>query len=441
MRKLMVFSLVSVFLCMGIFGVFAGGEQEEMDLDPDEISGTITFGGWPSADEAVAAILDGFQEEYPNVEVEVEMIGTEDHHDRLLTSLAAQAGAPDVAMIEAEYIGAFRDRPGFVNLLEEPYNAGQYEDDFVDYKWEHAQSVDGDVMIGLPWDVGPLSLFYRRDVFEEAGLPSEPDEVHELLSDPDSFLEAARALTIEDEQWAIGNATDLFYGRWANRDFYDRDLSFRFDSEESRELIEIGTVLREEGLDAQVEAFDEQWTSLLGDGRIAMVHSGSWLGGFLKTWIAEGTAGDWGVIEPPLFDSTNWGGSFLVIPEMSDNKAAAWAFIEYALTNTGPQNEMFEAVDYYPAYLPAWDDPMYDEPDPFFAGQHTRRLWAEIAEGTEPTMVTPMDSETADILMSRVDTGIDAGEDPQDIIDGAIEEIRNATASEREALEARLGID
>lgn len=441
MRKLLVLLLVSVFLSVGALSVFAGGAQEDVDLDPDEISGTITFGGWPSADVAVEAIFDGFQEEYPNVDIEFEMISTEDHHDRLLTSLAAQAGAPDVVMIEAEFIGAFRDRPGFVNLLEEPYNAGQYEDDFVDYKWEHGKSVDGEVMVGLPWDIGPLSLFYRRDVFEEAGLPSEPDEVYALLSDPDDFLDVARQLTIEDEQWAIGNAVDLFYARWSNRDYYNRDLSFRFDSDESRELIELGTTIREEGLDAQVDAFGDEWTSLLGDGRIAMIHSGSWLGGFLKTWIAEGTDGKWGVIEPPLFDATNWGGSFLAIPEMSDNKAAAWAFIEYALTNADPQNTMFREVDYYPAYTPAWDDPMYDEGDPFFAGQQTRRLWAEIAEDTESTLVTPMDAETEDILMSRVDTGIDAGEDAQAIIDAAIEEILNATGPERDAFKARLGID
>jgi len=441
MRK--VISLVTI-CCLVMLGgavAFGGGAQEEVEIDPDEVAGTITFGGWSAGDEAVEAILDDFQEEYPDVEVELEMTATEEHHDRLLTSLAADAGAPDVAMIEAEYIGAFRDRPGFVNLLEEPYNAGRFEDDFVDYKWEHAQSVDGEQMIGLPWDIGPLSLFYRRDVFEDAGLPSEPDEVYELLSDPDGFLEVAREVSIEDERWAVGDAADIFYGRWSNRDFYNEDLSFRFDSEESVELIELGKQLREEGLDAQVDAFGPEWTSMLDDGRIAMVHSGSWLGGFLKTWIAEGTEGKWGVIEPPLFDATNWGGSFLTIPEQSENKAEAWAFIEYALTNVEPQNTMFEAVDYYPALIPAWDDPLYDEPDPFFAGQRTRQLWAEIAEGTEPTMVTPMDAETEDILMEHVGTGIAEGRDARAILDDAMEEILEATAAERDAMKARLGLD
>lgn len=441
MRKLTIFVLVCLLLGWGAAIGFAGGGAEEVELDPDEISGTITFGGWPSADEAVEAILDGFQEQYPNVEVEIVMTSTDDHHDRLLTSLAARAGAPDVAMIEAAYIGAFRDRPGFVNLLEEPYNAGRFEDDFVDYKWQHAQSIDGDQMIGLPWDIGPLSLFYRRDVFEDAGLPSEPDEVYEMLNTPEGFLEASRALTIEGERWAVAEPTTPFYGRWSNRDFYNEDLSFRFDDQESIELIELGRQLYDEGLAAQVEAWGPEWTSMLGDGRIAMVYSGSWFGGFLKTWIAEGTDGKWGVIETPLFDATNWGGSFLAIPAMSDNKAAAWAFIEYALTTAEAQNAMFEAVDYYPAYTPAWDDPMYEEEDPFFAGQRTRELWARIAEGTEPTVVTPMDQETEDILMSTVGVGIEAGREPRAILDDAIEQILSATAPERDALKARLGLD
>lgn len=441
MRKLRVSVIISLSLMVSMAVLLAGCSAEEADLDPDEISGTITFGGWPSADEAIEAIIEGFQEEYPNVEVEIEMVSTEDHHDRLLTSLAARAGAPDVAMVEAAYIGAFRDRPGFVNLLDEPYNAARFEDDFVDYKWQHAQSIDGDQMIGIPWDIGPLSMFYRRDMFEEAGLPSEPDEVYELLNDPEGFLEASRALTIENEQWAVAEASTPFYARWSNRDFYNEDLSFRFDSDDSIELIELGQQIYEEGLSAQVEAWGPEWTSMLGDGRIAMAYSGSWFGGFLKTWIAEGTDGKWGVIEPPLFESTNWGGSFLTIPAMSDNQAAAWAFVEYALTTSEAQNAMFEAVDYYPAYTPAWDDPMYDEEDPFFAGQQTRQLWASIAEGTEPTLVTPMDQETEDILMSLVGTGIEAGREPRAIIDEAIEQILNATSAERSALEARLGLN
>ena len=83
----------------------------------------------------------------------------------------------------------------------------------------------------------------------------------------------------------------------------------------------------------------------------------------------------------------------MCIPEQSKNKEAAWEFIEFVLATADSQNKMFETVDYFPAYKPAWNDPMYDKGDPFFGGQQTRRLWAQIAdEVAPPPFPTPMDS-------------------------------------------------
>ena len=432
---------VLLVVMIGFALILAGCGSDEVSLDPADISGTITFGGWPAGDDAVNSIIAGFNELYPNVTVELEMTSPADHHDRLLASLAARAGAPDVVMIEAEYIGAFRDRPGFVNLLDEPFNAGRFADDFVDFKWEHGVSIDGSQMVGLTWDIGPLTMFYNRRMFEAAGLPSDPDSVFELMNSPEGFLEAARAMHIPDERWLIGNAIDLISARWSNRDFYNEDLSLRIDEPESVELIELAGQIRSEGLDANVEMWGGEWTSLLGDNRLAIVSAGSWFGGFLKSWIAPDSEGDWGVARQPLFDSVNWGGSFLAIPAMSNNQAAAWAFIEYMLTTVEAQNAMFAAVDYFPSLIPAWDDPFYDEPDPYFGGQRTRRLWADIAERIEPSLVTPMDIETQGIFASRVNVGIDAGESAEIILADTISEILRATAPEREALSARLGLD
>ena len=77
---------------------------------------------------------------------------------------------------------------------------------------------------------------------------------------------------------------------------------------------------------------------------------------FLKTDIDPDGAGHWGAIGLPAgMSDTNWGGSFLVIPEQSENKEAAWAFVKYMLATTEGQNTMFKAIDYFPAYKPAWD--------------------------------------------------------------------------------------
>jgi multiple sugar transport system substrate-binding protein len=169
---------------------------------------------------------------------------------------------------------------------------------------------------------------------------------------------------------------------------------------------------------------------------------GGWFGGFLKSWLKpEGVdwSGQWGIFEVPEDPGQNWGGSFLAIPEQSEKKEAAWKFIEFALANKDAQNKMFAAVDYFPAYIPAFDDPIYEEADPFFAGQQTRAMWVDIAANKiKPFITTPMDAQAEQIFMSWVNRALDEGLDPQQALDSACADIEAQTAADKaEALKLR----
>lgn len=65
----------------------------------------------------------GFNEQYPDIKVELQFTDTTSHHQALQTALAAGTDAPDVAMVEGAYIAQYRDSSALTNLLEEPYNA------------------------------------------------------------------------------------------------------------------------------------------------------------------------------------------------------------------------------------------------------------------------------------------------------------------------------
>jgi ABC-type glycerol-3-phosphate transport system substrate-binding protein len=66
----------------------------------------------------------------------------------------------------------------------------------------------------------------------------------------------------------------------------------------------------------------------------------------------------------------------LAIPAQCPNKEAAWAFIEYALCTREAQVAQYVNFDLFPAYLPALEDPVFREPDPFYGGQRVRALFA-----------------------------------------------------------------
>ena len=147
---------IGLAACGGSNG--GGDDVSEADFsDPESIKGTITVGGWPSGDDGFKAAMDGFNKEYPNIEVEWQFTDTTAHHQALQTSLSAGDGAPDVAMVEGAYVAQYRDSSALTNLLDEPYNAGELKDDFVAFKWDQCQSADGTAMRLIPWDVGPTT--------------------------------------------------------------------------------------------------------------------------------------------------------------------------------------------------------------------------------------------------------------------------------------------
>ncbi|MEG0742179.1 MAG: extracellular solute-binding protein, partial [Clostridia bacterium] len=372
----------------------------------------------------------------PGVKVELQFQSTADHHQALVTALAAGHGAADVTMLEHAWVGRFKDGVGFENLLAEPYNAGGLKDQFVEYKWNLATSVDGSQMIGLVWDIGPATIFYRRDIFEDAGLPSDPDEVDKLFSTWDGVLQAAEKVHIPGQRWLLPSACYLYEWCWMNRDFYNDKLELNVEKEGTREALNAAIEMRTRGLDAQI---DDMWSNeanaAFGSGAIAMVAAGCWYGGFIKSWIAPDTAGKWGVAHLPAGLSTsNWGGSYVAIPSQSQNKELAWEFIKFSMANADMQNIMFEAVDYFPGYTPAWDSAIYTEPDAFFGGQKTRALWVEIANSTVPTFASLMDATAESAMQTAVRTGLNENKSADEIIADVKARIENETRDDYEKM-------
>ena len=63
----------------------------------------------------------------------------------------------------------------------------------VAYKWIKGSTEDGR-LVAMPWDIGPAGFWYRTDLFEAAGYPTEPEKVEELIGGSkhtwDDFLNA-----------------------------------------------------------------------------------------------------------------------------------------------------------------------------------------------------------------------------------------------------------
>ncbi len=436
MKKIKSAKMYVLFLTLLLIASLAAcknsGSENTGDSQDGTASGKITVGGWPSGDDAFNAAMAGFQEVYPDIEVELQFTDTTSHHQALQTALAAGSDAPDVAMVEGAYIAQYRNSSALTNLLEEPYGAGDLKDDFVAYKWDQTYSADGSRLVAIPWDIGPCSYFYRTDVFEEAGLPTDPEEVARLMSTWDGVLQAAEAVSIPGKRWLLPDASYLYFELFCNRDYYDEDLNLVIEREGDIDCLDAVINMRQNQWDMNVDMWSNEAYAGYAAGSCASVFTGAWFGGFLKTDIDPEGAGHWAVTTlPGGVKSSNWGGSFLVIPEQSENKEAAWAFIKYMLATEKGQNDMFQAVDYYPAYKPAWENnEIYEAEDSYFGGQKTKALWAEIASELQPVNTTMMDTTAEGCIYSSVNAGLEQGL--------SAEEIRNLVASDIETATAEV---
>lgn len=434
LKKMVALCLATTMVAASLTGCKSKDAEstnsDSTSTEAAKVEGKIVVGGWPSGDDAFNAALAGFNEQYPDVEVELQFTDTTSHHQALQTSLAAGSDAADVAMVEGAYIAQYRNSSALTNLYDAPYNAGDLADDFVTYKWEQAISADGTKLVAIPWDIGPCSYFYRTDIFEECGLPTDPEEVATLMSTWDGVLQVAKAVNIPGKRWLLPNASYLYFELFTNRDYYDKDLNLQLEREGDIDCLNAVISMRENKLDMNVDMWSSEAYAGYADGTCASVATGAWFGGFLKTDIDPEGAGHWAVTTlPGGVKSSNWGGSFLVIPDQSKNKTAAWAFVQYMLATAKGQNDMFQAVDYYPAYKPAWtDSTIYEAEDAYFGGQKTKTLWTKIANDLKPVYTTMMDTTAEGCIYSSVNTGLEQGLSAEQIRDLVAADIETATA-------------
>ncbi len=366
-----------------IFGSLGGAQ----DAKP---SGEITVWGWKAAMDPIvdSGVLADFEAEYPDVEVNFVDYATADLYQQLQLAISSGVGAPDVALVESSHLAQFVDFGGLADLTE---RVQPYLTDVNQFKWTQAEL--GGSYYAMPWDSGPVVMYYRRDVFEAAGLPTDPEAVSNSVATWSDYLELCQ--TIKE-----ATGSDCFAQNKANNyarsfemmlwqqglGYYNEQGDITVDSPQNVATLEMLGQFWDAGLLSDQLEWTDGWYAELAseESPVATLVIAGWMGTFLKDWIAPGTEGLWGVALMPAMDvgqvrAANDGGSNFVISEQSENKDAAWAFTEFMLGREESQVELFAASDFLPSLETTYDASVFSEPDPFFGGQEVREIYIEVA--------------------------------------------------------------
>ncbi len=141
-------------------------------------------------------IIQNFEDQNPNVIVQLEPVSGRDYYARLLTQLAAKA-APDIIQIGDDAVPSFVSKNAFVPLdtyLQNiNFDASIYLPGLLD-----PGKIDGKQYL-LPKDYSPLAVYYNKNLFDAASVPYPTDGWTW-----EDLLATAQALTLKD---ASGNVT------------------------------------------------------------------------------------------------------------------------------------------------------------------------------------------------------------------------------------------
>ncbi|GAB6091659.1 ABC transporter substrate-binding protein [Spirochaeta dissipatitropha] len=402
MKKVLVLMAAIALLSTPV--LFAGGQQDAAGGDV-----TLTFWAWSGSidQQAVAE----YNAQTPGVTVDLQLIEQGDLHENLLVSFVGGSGAPDITGIEIAYVQQFLENPQhFVNLFD--MGAQDIKSDYLDWKFEQAMTPDGNHLIGLPIDIGPMAMAYRVDVFEAAGLPTDPDEVAELFSTWESYLEVGRIIKEETGRYLFSRTKELFdaVANQAPFRYFDADGNLIVESNpQIQRAWELAIAAHEAGLSANINAWTSDWAAAHNDGAYATEFAPSWMVRFLRENSPD-ARGQWAITEAFPGGGGNWGGSFLGIPAQSRHKQEAYDFIKWMLAPE-QQKTAFQREALFPSTPAIYDDPAITGwTDDFFATPNIGEIYTRTTDAVIAQYLGPNHSilhDQMEAALGRVEDGVE----------------------------------
>ncbi len=411
----MIVSMLIVVACNGgDEGTNEGTSDGEGTTGDDEV--TLVF--WEFGNTGYDVLIEEYVEANPHVTIKLQNSDMNDLHDNLFTSISAGTGAPDITMIEEAQIERYRNAEhAFTNLFD--HGAEAVRDNYLDWVFQNGENADGNFLFGLPTDIGPTVMYYRTDVFEEAGFDSSPDAVAELVATWEDYERVAAEIFEKTGKQMTDGAELIFNARrdQATLQYFNPDGELIVeDHDQIKAGYDYTVGLLEQGLIGDVPLWTPEWFSGMGDGSYATMLAPAWMQGVIKD--NEPQEGVWSITTMPE-GAGNWGGSYLAVPAETDNAEEAYKFIEWL---TAPEQQLKSFLDYglFPSAPAVYDmDEFVNFEDPYFGGIPTAQIFSEAATSVVPVFkgrnYYPVDGEIKEAI-----TNVAAGADPDEEWDAAL---------------------
>ncbi|KIL52913.1 sugar ABC transporter substrate-binding protein [Jeotgalibacillus campisalis] len=337
--------VVPAVLAMGLSTALAGCGGGSGDSEN-------TLSVWAMGEEGklLDEMTEAYEEENPDVTVDVQAIPWDQAYDKLLTAVASGNG-PDVLQLGTTWVAEFADAGALLDLTE---HMEDYPDFNLDNYFEGAQTSMkyDDQIVGIPWYVETRTMYYRTDLLEEVGYSEAPatwDELKDAATKLSESGEDVYGLDID-----LNDQITPFIFAWQNGFEFDTENP-DFTSPEFTEALEYYTSYFEEGISTTSEGIDI--IQAFKDGQKPIFFSGPWMINILNDQAPD-LEGQWAVATMPAKENnlSSIGGANFSVFHNSEKVDEALDFISY-MNEVDTQIEWMEKSNTLPSRLEAWEDP------------------------------------------------------------------------------------
>ena len=255
------------------------------------------------------------------------------------------------------------------------------------------------VIFGLPHDLHPVTIAYRQDLFQEAGINLEDaktwPQFQQMCLQFQNYWRAKGYPTRHAMELSRSTADSLIIM------LLQRGLNV-IDQHEKIHIndpIVAQTLAFYAQLVAGQNAIGAQsgnsgiWTTDLLQGNLCAFFCPDWRASDPRDFAPQ-LAGKLRMIPLPKFESADsptstWGGTMIAITRNSRHHDDAWKLIEFLYLSRSGLDARLKVTDILPPLMTWWNLPIFHREDPYYGGQKIEELYIQMAAQLPARYVTP----------------------------------------------------
>ncbi len=327
----------------------------------------LTWGNTENETRTTKAVLEAYPELGSRMDISVVLGGAGDANvaAKFRLALAANDEIPDIIMLNFTQVPEFAEAGVIEDLTDitKPYIADIIPGvlNIMNYKGR---------TVAFPYDAKSKIWFYRKDMFDAAGI--DPAKVKTV----DDFIAAGKKLQAKFPNTYIWNMSNSTRG-------YDMGSMFTaFDSSlcDSKGVYNVATnpgvrkafetmkKLKDSGVVSPIQDFTPDWEAALSKGALASELISGWFKVFIPRYAPD-QVNKWSTaLWPEAFrQGSPQGGAVFVVPVKAANKALAKEFLTKMRLEKAGSLAVYNALTITPVLQSCATDPAFLGPTPFFS--------------------------------------------------------------------------